>query len=471
MARNSLPTRRDALQAGGRIFLCHSTIAGLFGACKNKIESASPKNSSQKQAPCVPKKSPTQLAELVAGQGESPKSPKNTLSSLFFGLTESDPQLGGSKNDASNSKAFVFEAPLPNVFQVIVRLEESATPWPLGTIIDLHIKAFANANSEEDPVATRSIRANFEGDADLDRFIRGVLVSLLTFDEPVGRIEVSLTGLPASASLKSVEVFAEKPVLVSGLGLNEQSTGTYLPANFSRQPRGFQIIPRSAWTTREPRSPPSHSRWQKIVVHHSAMHIEPSSQAESHLRVYQASHMDAEEWNDIGYNYLVAPDGRVFEGRKGGKNTMGAHTADFNDVCVAINLIGNYETTYKAQKLNRPTEAQLDSLARLTAWLCKECDIDPNLETPLRGIRAGTLVPGLTCHLFLGKNGVQSGNGTLCPGDLVIAALPTVREKAGLYLKEYALDSASLGGPTQTGDTPSADSTEPKSSTPVACAP
>jgi N-acetylmuramoyl-L-alanine amidase len=52
--------------------------------------------------------------------------------------------------------------------------------------------------------------------------------------------------------------------------------------------------------------------------------------------------MDSRKWNDIAYNFLIAPSGRVYEGR--GKEVEGAHTQGHNNDC-GIAFLGDYTTT------------------------------------------------------------------------------------------------------------------------------
>lgn len=58
------------------------------------------------------------------------------------------------------------------------------------------------------------------------------------------------------------------------------------------------------------------------------------------MRSIQNFHMDGNGWPDIGYNWLVGEDGRAYEGR--GWDKIGAHTYGYNDVAVAVSVIGDY---------------------------------------------------------------------------------------------------------------------------------
>lgn len=53
--------------------------------------------------------------------------------------------------------------------------------------------------------------------------------------------------------------------------------------------------------------------------------------------------MNTRKWNDIGYNFLVGGDGKVYVGR--GWEYEGAHTRGHNRNSICIAFIGNFDTT------------------------------------------------------------------------------------------------------------------------------
>ena len=71
------------------------------------------------------------------------------------------------------------------------------------------------------------------------------------------------------------------------------------------------------------------------------------------------------DW-DIGYNYLVADDGKAYEGR--GWGLEGAHTLGYNDIAVAICAIGNFEE-------EKPSQTLLQTIANLIACAEDEASI------------------------------------------------------------------------------------------------
>ena len=54
-----------------------------------------------------------------------------------------------------------------------------------------------------------------------------------------------------------------------------------------------------------------------------------------HFRCYKFS-----DYADIGYNWLIGEDGRIYEGR--GWTAVGAHTRGYNSQAVAVSVMGTF---------------------------------------------------------------------------------------------------------------------------------
>lgn len=134
-----------------------------------------------------------------------------------------------------------------------------------------------------------------------------------------------------------------------------------------------------------------------VVVHHSAL---PLTQGP---REIQALHMDQRGYADIGYHFIIAPDGTIYEGRPIG--IRGAHVAGYNTGTVGVVLLGNFNETL-------PPEAQMRSLTRLLSYLRVEYGV-----THLAG------------HQDFPDQGPQ---GTECPGAKLEERLPALAQATGL---------------------------------------
>lgn len=173
----------------------------------------------------------------------------------------------------------------------------------------------------------------------------------------------------------------------------------------------LKLVTRSSWCPDGdcPLDPTPVLNEEKIVViHHSAGATDASDFA-AIVRSYYRYHVEFNGWDDIGYNYLVSPDGQIFEGR--GDDLLGAHFCGTNSGTVGICLIGNYQERF-------PAQAGLDALRKLLAFKNCQKNIDPQ---------------GFAFHLSSGLNldqisGHRDGCSTLCPGQELYDYLPVLRQ-------------------------------------------
>jgi hypothetical protein len=120
----------------------------------------------------------------------------------------------------------------------------------------------------------------------------------------------------------------------------------------------MQIITRSGWNAAAPKSPVVQTTWSRrtgFVVHHSGARDDQT------VRSIQDYHMTSDQltrggWRDIGYNFLVDRDGKIYEGV--GWLGIGAQVAGHNTATIGVCIIGDYSKSL-------PPTAALDSVARL----------------------------------------------------------------------------------------------------------
>ena len=70
-----------------------------------------------------------------------------------------------------------------------------------------------------------------------------------------------------------------------------------------------------------------------LVIHHTASTNEIDNPMQAIKNIHQY-HANIKNWGDIGYHYVIAPDGKIFEGRAGGAGVVGGHSYDVNKVSV-----------------------------------------------------------------------------------------------------------------------------------------
>jgi hypothetical protein len=119
-----------------------------------------------------------------------------------------------------------------------------------------------------------------------------------------------------------------------------------------------------------PKAKANHWRW--IVIHHSAT---PSGGAAAFDKMHRAK-----GWDELGYHFVIGNgtdtrDGQIEVGSRWPKQKWGAHakTADnrYNNYGIGICLVGNFD-------IDRPTAAQMKSLAKLVAFLMQTYHITPD---------------------------------------------------------------------------------------------
>jgi len=144
------------------------------------------------------------------------------------------------------------------------------------------------------------------------------------------------------------------------------------------------IVTRAQWGARAPRGSVATTTWARrtgVAIHHSAG---PTTQT---VRSIQDHQMDRNGWQDIGYNWLVDQQGRVYEGRSGGWLAIGAHAANQNTAWIGVCWIGDSRTV-------QPSPAALAAIR----WLVDEARRLAGRRLEVRG------------------HGQVPGQATECPG-------------------------------------------------------
>ena len=152
---------------------------------------------------------------------------------------------------------------------------------------------------------------------------------------------------------------------------------------------------------------PAFANITHIVIHHSASSNE-SSDWPAVVRSIWDFHVNGRGWSDIGYNWLVDPEGQIYEGRS--TDAIGAHFCSTNTGTLGVCLLGNFmEETPKA--------AAISALEALLSWKVCENAIDPLAEVyhPASDLTLPTII------------GHRDGCATACPGDLFYPQIPAIR--------------------------------------------
>ncbi|WP_328873410.1 FG-GAP-like repeat-containing protein [Streptomyces sp. NBC_00287] len=153
------------------------------------------------------------------------------------------------------------------------------------------------------------------------------------------------------------------------------------------------------------------------VIHHTGVDSDNTlscAESAARMRTIQQAHF-AQDYFDVGYNFVVDKCGQIFEGRSGGMDlpVTGAHDAGFNTDTLGISYIGNFESA-------KPSKAALDAIARVVAWKFGMYGIDPTGKVALTS-RAPLNYSGnkvaegqqITLPRVFGH---KDTNATACPG-------------------------------------------------------
>ena len=178
-----------------------------------------------------------------------------------------------------------------------------------------------------------------------------------------------------------------------------------------------EFVSRKSWgcPQNENESSRSLTNVTHLIIHHSAANTVSNDYA-AVVRTYWDWHVNGNGWDDIGYNWLVDPNGVLYKGRAWKSDTeeniLGAHNSGKNSGTSGICFIGNYVSDI-------PNEIGLNKVADIAAFLCDKYEIDPS---------------GKSYHAAIGKENDnitghgQSGGGTSCPGTQLINRMQSIRE-------------------------------------------
>ena len=170
---------------------------------------------------------------------------------------------------------------------------------------------------------------------------------------------------------------------------------------------------------------------QQLFVHHTAGK-NFDTRPKATMRAIYWYHAVRQGWCDLGYNFVIAPDGRLFEGRwarnyapfethdsenRSGKAVAGAHVSGYNSGSVGISLMGNYAQV-------RLSPAARRTLAEVLAWEADRHGFDPTGVHRYRNPETGARkrLPRIAGH--------RDAGFTECPGRFVYNALSGIRKDA-----------------------------------------
>ena len=170
--------------------------------------------------------------------------------------------------------------------------------------------------------------------------------------------------------------------------------------------------------------PPEYETVTHAIVHHT-----DTSTAQDPvvaIRSIYYYHAVDQGWGDIGYNYLVDKNGRIYEGRYGGQNVIGGHSYEFAIGSSGICIIGDYQDS-------PPSTISVAGLVAILSWVVR--DLDPLGSGP---IQEAANLPTIAGH--------RDVNATTCPGNMLYYDLPDIRSMVAQTLASGDLETGNPGG-------------------------
>ncbi len=185
------------------------------------------------------------------------------------------------------------------------------------------------------------------------------------------------------------------PDVIDGGPDDDVCTNAKTYAGCEPVPVGF--VTREGWGARPPRSgslvPHTITR---LTVHHAG--TQSATTGPARYRSWQAWHMDGKGWPDISYHFIVGVDGTVYEARDPAYET---------DTFTDYDTTGHFQVVMEGNfDVDRPTAAQLESLAAVLAWAADEYDVSPETIAG-HGDHAHTACPGDHLAAYLDSGSVQ----------------------------------------------------------------
>lgn len=168
----------------------------------------------------------------------------------------------------------------------------------------------------------------------------------------------------------------------------------------------------------DPKPPREKTKVEHLVIHHSAGSNSDTDYINTVRNIYLL-HTQSNGWDDIGYNFLIAPNGIIFNGRDpqgagDDDNILGAHFCSKNQNTMGICLLGNFMT-------KKPSNESLFSLKYLLAWKLKKEKINAFGKTP-HPQPSGDLLDNICGH--------RNGCSTSCPGDSLYILIENIKTQA-----------------------------------------
>jgi hypothetical protein len=279
----------------------------------------------------------------------------------------------------------LWDASQEEAFEVRTSLDGKAwSDWKLPTVASVELIAHAGHVDALDTGGAASTADDPRASLFQIRLTKALAAPTFLVVEP-------LADIPGPFDPDAVVPVEDEPIdaLTAGFDTRDTPIGA------------VRIYSRADWSAKSPRCASGTMTPNRATIHHTVTPTKDSMTPEQRLRQIQSFHQVSRGWCDIGYNYLVSRDGRVWRGR--GPTTVGAHVTNANTGNVGISFMGTYTST-------APSDTQMCQAAKLLRRLHEDFSGISLNRTDVKGHR-------------------QYGE-TSCPGDALYARIDKILLKA-----------------------------------------
>lgn len=164
-----------------------------------------------------------------------------------------------------------------------------------------------------------------------------------------------------------------------------------------------QVIDRSRWASAGPVTSLANPMGSitRITIHHDGMppvSLRTERDAAERIERIRAAHR-GQGWADIGYHYVIDPQGRVWRARP--RSLQGAHVKYNNENNLGIMVLGNF-------MIQEPTPAALSSLDVFVVGNMRRFNVTPDRVYTHQELRA-TACPGTSLQSYMVRTRSRGG--------------------------------------------------------------
>lgn len=246
----------------------------------------------------------------------------------------------------------------------------------------------------------------------------GKFSELIVFNTPINKLTIT-NELNNKIEISVHSIFV-KPININYAPLKQNTLcpePSFIPAQVWRSglpaPSGTRTIHRALHN----------------IIHHSAGSNTDTNYTQTVRNIY-IYHSQTQGYDDIGYNYVVAPNGQIYQGRdpQGLAPTdeiFGAHFCAKNTGTMGICYLGNLN-------LVKPDPRAINSIVEIIAYKISKEQLDPYAfaKHPLTDPNAGNLN-------YI--SGHRDGCATECPGDSLYLLIPQIKDSVNSKISNCPL--------------------------------